>query len=390
MTYPNDTELGIFIIEDDRTFVEYLTQTLKNSFQDASIYSSLDFDEGLSLLKQKRPDILILDLYRGDIPERDLAGSAIWDYIWKDLFVPIIIYTAGIPDLEPRIPKDHPFISYISKGKGSEKKVIEKITSYQPCISALRAVLTEIDKTTQVVLRDLSPLIWGLEADESTKQEVLKRSARRRLGAWMDLSTVLGGEPLLDWEQYIIPPLGDNLLMGDIIKTRNREKDKWDPTAYRLVLSPSCDLIKRGDSAKMEQVLVASCYNITKYIKACGFDPNAKPKDLKKTLSSLKEKLTHPQIGGIIALPGLPSISPSMAACLRDLELIPLNKTACSDREKKDNGNFDYERIASVDSPFREQISWGFLLTACRPGLPERDFSYLIEEFKGILSEKKK
>lgn len=377
MIYSNEAVLGILIIEDEKSFAEYLEHILKESFQDANVYLSLDFDKGISMLKQKRPDVLILDLYRGDPTGKDLAGGAIWDFIWKELFIPIIIYTAGVPNLEPEIPQDHPFVSYISKGTGSDKKVVDKIRSCQPCINALKEVATEIDKTTQVVLKDLSPLIWGSEADEVTKHKLLVRGTRRRLGARMDLDTVLGGEPLLSWEQYIVPPLGSDLLMGDIIKTCNSEKDKLNPMSFRLVLSPSCDLVRQEGSAKVEYVLVAKCAEIIKYPRACGIDPKTKPEKMKE---SLKNRLTHPQIGGIIALSGLPSLLPSMAVCLRELELIPLNKIACSNKEKKDSSKFDYERVASVDSPFREQIQWGFLQIECRPGVPQMDYSYLVEE----------
>ena len=170
-----------------------------------------------------------------------------------------------------------------------------------------------------------------------------------------------------------MPPLGNDLLMGDIIRTCNREKDKMNPTAYRLVLSPSCDLV----TSKVEQVLVAKCSEITDYPKACGIDPKTKSKDMKNSLS---KHLTHPQVGGKIALPKLHSLLPSMVVCLRELELIPLDKIACFDREEKDKSKFDYERVASVDSPFREQIQWGFLQIACRPGVPQMDYSSLVDE----------
>jgi len=380
MTYPNEKELGILLIEDEKTFAEYIKQTLEETFEGAQVDFSLDFDGGISLLKQKRPNILILDLYRGEIAEKDLAGGAVWEHIWKELFIPIIIYTAyaeGVADLKPEIPKDHPFISYIQKGKGSEDNVVAKIKSFQPSINALREFTTEIDKSTQVVLKTLSPLIWGSGIDESTKHEVLVRSARRRLGAWMDLATIIDDKPLQCWEQYIVPPLGNDLLMGDIIKTCNSEKDKLNPTSYRLVLSPSCDLVRQKGSAKVEHVLVAQCSEITKYPRACGIDPKTEPKKMKE---SLKNRLTHPQQGGIIALSGLPSLLPSMSVCLRELNLIPLNKIACSDKEKVDSSKFDYERVASVDSPFREQIQWGFLQIECRPGVPQMDYSSLVDE----------
>ena len=34
----------------------------------------------------------------------------------------------------------------------------------------------------------------------------------------------------------------------------------------------------------------------------------------------------------------------------------------------------NYTRIVSIDSPFREQLSWVFVSVAGRPGMPDRDF----------------
>jgi len=385
MINSNEVELGILLIEDDSDVSGFLIPRLKETFKKAIVYHRSDFDKGISLLKKKRPDILILDLYQGPPEEGKLAGNTIWEYIWDELFVPIIVYTGGAPDLKPEMPQDHPFISCIRKGPGSYKKVFSKIKSFQPCLNAIKEVSTEIDKTTQVVLKDLSPLIWGSEAKESTKHKLLFRSARRRLGARMDLDTILGGEPLLSWEQYIVPPLEDDLLMGDIVKIR--KMDRNNPAAYRLVLSPSCDLVRREGSANLEHVLVAKCSKITDYTKACSLDSSTGSNKLKKALT---KNLRNPQTGGIIALPGLPSLLPPLAACLRDLELIKISHIARSEKERKESSSYEYDRVASVDSPFREQISWGFLQITCRPGLPERDFSSLFKEIQGILSKEKK
>ena len=55
-----------------------------------------------------------------------------------------------------------------------------------------------------------------------------------------------------------------------------------------------------------------------------------------------------------------------MAADLRDLQFIPVEDIGLSEKP--------YLRIASIDSPFRELLSWAYLQTACRPGLPDRDW----------------
>jgi hypothetical protein len=52
------------------------------------------------------------------------------------------------------------------------------------------------------------------------------------------------------------------------------------------------------------------------------------------------------------------------------LDLIPIEQI---DDEETLNGK-EYVRIASVDSPFRELVSWAYMSDASRPGVPDCDF----------------
>lgn len=85
-----------------------------------------------------------------------------------------------------------------------------------------------------------------------------------------------------------------------------------------------------------------------------------------------KTVLTQGYYKGMIPLPSLERKIPSMAADLRALELIRLADIGASDKPLL--------RIASIDSPFRELVSWAYLQIACRPGLPDRDYDSWCED----------
>ena len=61
-----------------------------------------------------------------------------------------------------------------------------------------------------------------------------------------------------------------------------------------------------------------------------------------------------------------------MAADFHALQLI--------DRTQIGDGDKEYTRIASLDDPLRELVAWAYMLTAARPGLPERDFDAWAKE----------
>ena len=76
--------------------------------------------------------------------------------------------------------------------------------------------------------------------------------------------------------------------------------------------------------------------------------------------------LTQGFLASIIPVPALQDMIPSMMADLTDLELIPISDVGRSGDER-------YHIVASMDSPFRELVSWSYIQTAGRPGLPDRD-----------------
>ena len=77
--------------------------------------------------------------------------------------------------------------------------------------------------------------------------------------------------------------------------------------------------------------------------------------------------LTQPQTNGYCPLPAYPGMWPEIAINLRDTVFLDFD--AISTQEKK----AQFKRVASIDSPFREQIAWGHMQIASRPALPDRD-----------------
>jgi CTP synthase len=188
----------------------------------------------------------------------------------------------------------------------------------------------------------------------------------------------LGGDTIMQsWEQYICPPVSEDIRLGDILRRRDGKID--DPRAFKVVLTPSCDLVASGGrTPKVKQVLVAGCLPIRKAVESLGMSGLSSEKDKERLRSSL---LSQGHRNGVIPLPELKGRIPPITVSLRELELIPF------DEIHPNNGQF--ERVASVDSPFRELIAWAYMQVGCRPGVPDRDLSTWCEEIAGCLAPKK-
>jgi CTP synthase len=170
-------------------------------------------------------------------------------------------------------------------------------------------------------------------------------------------------------EQYIVPPLGEFLLTGDILL--DCSADPKEPASYKLVLTPSCDMVlypgKPGKppKSKVSKVLCARCESAEVFVQQAL---NAYAKDgVKATeedgVKAIKSILSQGYYKEFIPLPELERVFDSMVANLKKLDLVPYEEII----------NGKYRRIVSVDSPFREQMTWAFLHTGCRPGVPDRD-----------------
>ena len=366
--------IKVLVVEDIETSAEAIKSALEERLGLASddIQIINDFDEALNAIEVSRSyEAIVLDLFVGEASQSDdKKGQQVWEMIWDKKLMPVIIHTGGECDLDPPIPEDNPFVTCITKGSNSDQQVANYIASLRPQILALREVTEEFNKAIHNVLKHTSPLVWQVtENDEQLRSQMLVRSARRRLAAMMDLNTMSGDQRLMSWEQYVYPSLGDSLLTGDVLRVSSGSGE--DPENFRLVLTPSCDTqLTASGKCKVEAVLVSKCTHIKSYFDVCKIKKG-------KALDDLPTRLSEPQQGGFIPLPAYEKKIPLMAADLRKFELITLDDISAYGKTGK-----TYERVASIDSPFREYISWAHMTIAGRPGLPERDLRKWAEEIE--------
>lgn len=350
----------ILIIDDDQAIIDMLTEAINADFPEVACVPERDFNQAVTRTESERPDAVILDLLEGPAVA-DPPGQRTWRSIWEDgRFCPVIIYTAFGGPLIPPVPDGHPFVKVVVKGAETQAQVIHYLRTFAPLVESIQGLHREIDMVIQRVLRDTA----GAAVIEGTDAAHLVHAARRRVAAFMDEKTAAEDRPLFSWEQYLIPAFGEDPLTGDLIR---RLGAAWDDSeAYRLILTPSCDLVSpRNESS----VLVAKCSSPRAMIQALSL-PTAIGKAEEAARRLRNQVLTQGHWNGCLPLPGFPNRVPLLVACLKDLEVMPYAAIKASDGTP-----LQYERIASIDSPFREQVAWALLSTAARPGMPDRDLT---------------
>lgn len=357
--------LRILFMDNDEKSIEPARKRVESMIKEADILFS-EFKDGQTVVGKLRPDLIILDLFEGVPGKSESAGQRIFDFVWKTIFCPIIIYSA-LPEIDTH---NNPFVKLVKKGKDSDTEIELAIKALMPHIQAIKEAEDHIRYQFAIALREFAPYAFKIYPDDGAKRnDLILRSGRRRLAAFMDEQSRLGTD-IASWEQYLMPPVSEHVSLGDIIRLVGGDKN--EPESYRVVLTPSCDMISEGKrKPKVKHILTGRCCNPKRGIELMGFAAMGLGlEDFKNRLNI--DVLSQGYCRSIVPLPSLANSIPLMMLNLRDLDLIPIGETG----ELEET----YERIASLDSPFRELISWAYMQIACRPGLPDRNIESWLDE----------
>ncbi len=348
----------VLFIDDERVSVKPAMRRLtKDDGIEVDLQES--FSEAETALMEWQPDIVVLDVIdHGESGDQLTPGRDVFDKIWSNHCCPVIVYSA-FPNLLTDQHDSHPFVTSVTKGQDLSM-LEEAVRSFRPHVDALRRAKAEVTGALTIAMRDVAPLVFNAFGDVDHQVAAVVRSGRRHVAALMDMALLTDDSPLASWEQYLLSTIGDNVLMGDILKIKDAPDD---PENHRVVLTASCDMVRRGmpPKAKVENILVAQCVDLS----VLRNHSELRHSNEGEWQENIRKVLTQGYHRNLLPLPGMGQVIPGMVADFRKLELIPID-SLFGDKQ-------DYERVASVDSPFRELISWAYMQTACRPGLPERD-----------------
>ena len=373
------SRLKVLIIDDEPLVRETLADALtEDGFWDIEMQGFDGVEEGLF---RTRPDMVVLDLVEGDRQDENHSGNASYEVIWKHWFCPLVVYS-GFPDAQTF--EQHPLVVSVTKGAGTEEAVVRHLKGFMPQAQMIQSVQNDFDTRVREALRDSADAIRqqaGATNSSGGNDVIVKRAVRRLVAARAD-AVSSEEERLYSWERLVVPPVGSQLLTADLLKRREAE---WtDERAFRLVLTPSCDLVRQGSrSPKVEEILVARCEPLEK------LGPMELPKRKALTASNrrkLRSALSDGVIGEHLVVPRFRNHVPLMTANLKRLELIPLCKIdAGHHTEAQDARRIEFERVASTDSPFREMVVWAYLSVTGRPGLPDVELDTWLNEISDYL-----
>lgn len=377
---------NILVIEDDPTVRRQVLEFLKGaeySNRPVDLKEVEDLAQGLTLIHERKADLVILDVYKGKAEAGgEKTGIEVLESIRKSGFVPVILYTALPEELEDR---KNAFTRLVGKEAGGLNRLKDEIDDlFRIRIPQLaRAIISHLDKT-------LASYMWGFVLSNwDTFESIVDRPEFVRLvvqrlahtfareGIEAIVAEVYGTAPeTLDpgkahpAEFYVKPSLVAHLLLGDI-----RVRDTQEGKEFLVVLWPSCDMVtSHGRSAKTNCVLCARAFPFAKEdeVREWRESPSTvKKKDAVKNTMQNRRKKSPDRFH---YLPGVWDI-PHLIVDFQRLEYLDISVAEA------------LPCLASLASPFSEALGSRFTRYLGRPGTPDLDTNVALVDLQKSLEK---
>lgn len=318
----------------------------------------LDFNEALREIDEYDPDVLVLDM-KDDETQDERCGGNIFKQIWKNRFRPTIIFSGladnfviDDPEIEA-LAKDPLFVSI---PKGDEEPVIAKLdylADIVPSISRLRR------KLNFALIASANAIGTIKKASEGSSEEVQDYLFSNRITQYLYEPAFAESLPTL--VHYVCPPMGDHMLVGDILEHQESKE-------HVIILTPSCDMARAESDTR---ILVAHTSDFSSIHDGFHEDYSKKPSKYEKRKRQMVSKLNQGFSESKLYLPAIEGVFPDLCFNMKDIDIIRLGDIASCAEKKTENQA--WLRRASLASPYRERATWAYLSTACRPGVPTID-----------------
>jgi CheY-like chemotaxis protein len=365
---------NIGFVEDDDDMRRQVKEYLEGetfTFGKIEVAETESFDSALALLRKRKIDLVILDVFRGGTGRGDKAGIKVLEDWRATGFAPVILYTALPEGLNEHC---NAFVRLVPKEGGSLARLVKEIEG----LFALkipqvhRAIFDHLEASLRDYMWNFVVANWSDIGSLVARPDFIRLLVHRlalqfaRVGVGDMVEQVYPGTPGGDpdpekvhpAEYYIKPPLDTDPSLGDL-----RFLKRLDLEELLVVVWPSCDLVHRGGKCKVDRALcartipISECEEYKKWAEQPT--PSKAPTESLVALMSNSRKGTH-QAERYHFLPAVWDI-PAVVIDFQKLEHVEvaeLRGARC---------------LATVASPFAESIGARFIRYLGRLGTPDLD-----------------
>lgn len=365
--------MKVLMIEDNEETIHGLIDTVDERGWE---YEVSTFNNAQDEIIAFDPDVIVMDWMFDD--EDAELGKPILENVLSKEFRPVIVFSAhDLSTVLEDIINKFPLINFTRKGCDDSELalIIDEWKESAVALSKLRHNMNTALVESAKALKNFREMETFPE--ESVVSYMLSKQAIQFF------EQIQVGDCPPAWIQYSYPPVTENLLVADVIRFYSEDKDQTVPgipDEYAVILTPSCDMVNHSSGAF--KILIAKCCGKEKVtevrLKSTENIETGKGRD---KVTTLVKELHYGYNKAFVALPQLPNVLPGMTIDLKNVDFMLMADIASSFAVFNKEIQKAY-RVASIMSPFREQLVWAHMINSCRPGMPERDITTWA---KGIL-----
>lgn len=377
---PSEEAWKILIVDDDADICSDVQKALERvQFGDppsqVEVSIELKVANTTNRLKKERFDLVIQDIFTGP-PEKGIDhGFQAFDEIKQLRFVPIIFYTAR-PEHAQTL--DSVYVKIVDKADGTDalKQAMKDVFATK--LPALIRHLEDVQRT--YLWTDLPKLIQEsplpLDVGEPACL-IARRLAQIMSGDLLRAFLNIEKGKVHPAEIYIIPPCTPQLLSGDLHKQRLGGKE-----IYWILLTPSCDLVPGRRRRGTQYLLFAQCLLLSdqpeykawiESIKTGGEEEERAKQKLADLIRNNRGGKYQPE--RYYFLPSVMHV-PDLVVDYQELEVL----------EKSEFQAQNWERIASLDSPYAAELLTRFARYFGRIGTPDLDIELILARIESSLT----
>jgi len=356
--------LDILVVDDDQEVLKQLRELLPDNVGQHRIAWDWcdDFDKALELLRRRRFDLLVSDIYRGrDVGQKNIhAGDAkaknLVDEIRQRRFCPIVLFSDGQvpPDLVER-----PFVWSADKAGTAFENLVASIAQALetglPMIA--RRLHDELDRFAgSYVWKFLAQQWQPLKEKHGLDPDMLERIIRRRAAIQIGRIDGAGDEPVeretadpVDF--YVYPPIGSSVRLGEVIRRKATNE-------FRVVLTPHCFLFMQPGQAAPRATHVLTARTIPATEPHAGWKWSKPPEDQLRKRTAFPASSVLPPEGRYCFMPAFLDI-PDLYCDLFQVESIGYQSLTS-----------DFDRVAVLDAPYAEALQSAFSKLYGAVGVP--------------------
>ncbi|MCY4631605.1 MAG: hypothetical protein OXE75_12085 [bacterium] len=389
----------ILIVDDEEDLAPLIAASIRaaasNDFgNEPDVKIESVFDAAVERLAAEKYDLVILDVRdqpgatHGQEDQPSYPGTSVFERIRQHRFIPIIFYTAVPAEVQSH--DNPPFVQVVSKI--AEDHVGELRSAVRQAFqSDFPRIYRLLEDHSASVMRDFMIEFveknWdALSENRADMMHLLVRHLSTSLGdGGADMTAELGygsgdeSDDTVHPTRYYAALPSIDYATGDILhcsQSGSTSSDETETESWYVVVTPSCDFVSRKGKRHSEYVVLLECRLLSSFPeyenlvadRPVDSDQTTKRQRLRNLLDSRPYKQ---QVDRFHYLPEAWMVP----------DLIVDNQLVVS--IPYDDLDEHYEKVASLDSPFAEELVHRFARYIGRLGTPDLDLDAIVARCVG-------